>query len=49
MDSLSLEVFKNHRDVALRDVVSGLGGDGLVVALDNLGGCFQPKGFYYSV
>ena len=29
--SLSLEVFKETRDVALRDVVSGHGGDGLVV------------------
>ena len=28
-ESLSLEVFKNHGDVALRDVVSGHGGDGL--------------------
>ena len=29
MESPSLEVFKNHRDVALRDVVSGHGGGGL--------------------
>jgi len=29
--SLSLEVFKETGDVALRDVVSGHGGDGLVV------------------
>ena len=28
-ESLSLEVSKNHRDVALRDMVSGHGGDGL--------------------
>ena len=49
MESLSLEVFRSCVVVSLRDVVSGLGGDGLVVALDNLGGCFQPKGFYYSV
>ena len=27
--SPSLEVFRNHRDVALRDVVSGHGGGGL--------------------
>ena len=29
VESPSLEVFKNHVDVALRDVVSGHGGDGL--------------------
>ena len=29
-------------DVALRDVVSGHGGDGLVVGLDGLSGLFQP-------
>jgi len=29
VDSLSLEAFKNHVDVALRDVVSGHGGGGL--------------------
>ena len=28
---LSMEVFKNRVDVALRDVVSGHGGDGLVL------------------
>ena len=28
--------------VALRDVVSGHGGDGLMVGLDNLSGLFQP-------
>ena len=31
--SLSLEVFKNCVDVALRDMVSGHGGDGLEVRL----------------
>ena len=29
MESPSLEVFKNHGDVALRDVVTGHGGVGL--------------------
>ena len=29
VESLPLEVFKEHGDVALRDVVSGRGGDGL--------------------
>ena len=41
VESPSLEVFKNHVDVALRDVVSGHGGDGLVVGLDDLSGLFQ--------
>ena len=40
--SLSLEVFKNHVDVALRDMVSGHGGDGLTFGLDDLRGLFQP-------
>ena len=40
--SLSLEVFKNRVDVALRDVVSGHGGGGLVAGLDDLRGLFQP-------
>ena len=31
VESLSLEVFKEGGDVALRDVVSGHGGDGLRV------------------
>ena len=38
VDSLSLEVLKNCGDVALRDVVSGHGGDGLVVGLGDLKG-----------
>ena len=42
VESPSLEVFKNRVDVALRDVVSGHGGGGLVVGLDNLRGLFQP-------
>ena len=36
MESLSLEVFKNHVDVALRDVVSGHGDDSLTLGLDDL-------------
>ena len=40
--SLSLEVFKKCVDVALRDMVSKHGGDGLMVGLDDLRGLFQP-------
>ena len=43
MESPSLEVFKNHEDVVLRDVASGHGGSGLVVGLADLGGLFQPE------
>ena len=42
VESLSLEVFKNCGDVALRDVVSGHGGDGLMIGLHGLRGLFQP-------
>jgi len=42
VDSPSLEVFKNHVDVALRDVVSGHGGVGLVGGLGDLSDLFQP-------
>ena len=42
VESPSLEVFRNHGDVALRDVVSGHGGHGLMVELDDLSGLFQP-------
>ena len=35
LESLSLEVLKNHADVALRDMVSGHGGDVLIVGLDD--------------
>ena len=34
-------MLKNHVDVALRDMVSGRGGDGLMVGLDDLQGLFQ--------
>ena len=40
--SPSPEVFENHGDVALRDVVTGHGGGGLGVGLDDLGGHFEP-------
>ena len=36
------EVFKTRGDAALRDMVSGHGGGGLVVRLDGLSGLFQP-------
>ena len=35
--SLSLEVFKKYVDVALRDIISEHGGDGLMIGLDDLG------------
>ena len=37
-----LETLKKRVDVALRDVVSGHGGDGLAVGLLYLRGLFQP-------
>jgi len=49
VESLSLEVFKNCRDVALRDVVRGQGGDGWGLDLDGLSGLFQPKQCYDSI
>ena len=42
MESLSLEVFKKCRDVALMDTVSGHAGDGLMVGHDDLRGLFKP-------
>jgi len=39
--SPSLEVFKNRVDVAVRDVVSGHGADGLVIGLDDLRDLFH--------
>jgi len=41
-ESPSLEVFKNHGDVAARAMVSGHGKDGLPIGLDNLRALFQP-------
>ena len=42
VESSPLEMFKKRVDVALRDMVSGYGGDGLVVGLGDLRGLFQP-------
>jgi len=42
VESLSLKVFKRRVNVALRDMVSGHGGDGLMVRLADLSGLFQP-------
>ena len=42
-ESLPLEVFKSRGDVGLRDVVSGHGGDGLMVELKDLSSLFQPS------
>ena len=42
VESPSLEVFREKVDVALRDVVSGRGENGLMVGLDDLKGLFQP-------
>jgi len=41
-ESPSLEVFRNHGDVALRGVVSGHSEDGLVAGFGALRGFFQP-------
>lgn len=38
----TLEVFKDCVDVTLRDVLSGRGGGGLMVGLEDLRGLFQP-------
>ena len=42
MESLSLEVFKNRGDMALKDIISGYGKNELVTELDDLRGLFQP-------
>ena len=42
VESPSLEVFKKYVHVALRDVVSGHGRDGLRVRLDYFSVLFQP-------
>ena len=38
VESPFLEMFKNHGDVALRDMVSGHGGGGFTVGHDDFGG-----------
>jgi len=43
LKSLSLEVFQNCEDVALRDIIIGHDGNGLTVGLDDLRGLFQPQ------
>ena len=43
VESPSLEVLKCHGDVALRDAVSGHGGDGVVVGRDDLSGLFHSN------
>jgi len=42
VESSSLEVSKSCVDVALRDMVSGHGGDGVAVEPGDLKGLFQP-------
>ena len=37
-----MEVFENRGDMALKDVVSGHGGDGFMVGLDDLSDLFLP-------
>ena len=41
VESQSLEVFKNHGEVALRDMDNGYGGDGLMIGLDDYSGLFH--------
>ena len=41
VESPPLEVFKNCEDVALREVVSGQCGNGLMIELDDFRGLFQ--------
>ena len=43
VESLSPELSKECVDVALRDVVSGHGGGGLMVGLCDLSGLFHPE------
>ena len=43
VESPSMEVVQNRVDVALRDVVSGHGGDGLAVGVGDLSGLLHPE------
>ena len=42
VESPSLEVFKNHTDVAPRDMISGHGGDGQMTGTDDVRRLCQP-------
>ena len=42
VQSPSLEAFQSRVAVALKDIISGHGGDGLVIGLDDLNCLFQP-------
>ena len=42
VESPSLGVFRNCGDVALRVMISGHGGDGLMAGLSDLNDLFQP-------
>ena len=42
LESPSLEVFKSHGDMALRDMVGGHGGGGLTIRLGNHRSLLQP-------
>jgi len=41
VESLSLEVFEKYADMALRDMVSGNDGDGLMIRVHYLSALFQ--------
>lgn len=45
VESLTLELFRRRVDVALRDMVSSHGSDGLMVELDDIRGLFHLKWF----
>lgn len=43
VESPDLEIFKEHVDVALKDINSGHGGDSFMVGLGDFKGLFQPE------